>query len=79
MELLKKRYLCECGRWFFDRGGPARCAKNRHEAGNYLVEPHPVSKHTTPRQSYVPIALAAPAIVAKLASQRAAEKRPRKS
>ena len=79
MELLKKRYLCECGRWFFNSEGPARYAENKHEAGNYLVEPHPVPKHNKTRQSYVPIALATSATVDKLASQREAKKRPRNS
>jgi hypothetical protein len=75
MELLKKRYLCDCGRWFFDIEGPILCAKNRHEAGNHVQEPHPIN---TTYQSSSPIALAPSSIVAHHVSRRAEEKRLRK-
>jgi hypothetical protein len=78
MELLKKRYLCDCGRWFFDIEGPVMCAKNKHEAGNHVEEPHPISKNKTPHQSNSRIALTASSMVVELVSRRAAETRPRK-
>jgi hypothetical protein len=51
MQLLKKRYLCDCGRWFFDIEGPAMCAMNEHEAGSQVQEPHPISKYNNHKKT----------------------------
>jgi hypothetical protein len=76
MELLKKRYLCDCGRWFFDIEGPILCAKNKHEIGYYVQEPHPIK---TTQESNSSIALAPSPIVTHLVSRRPEQKRSQKT